>query len=176
MVSLISAGTILPSSKITKSPVTKSSALISLNFPFLLTIHWGEESFFKASRAFSALDSWIVPTMLFKKITTKIIIASAHSFKHKEIMAAPINTIIIGLQNCNKNLIINGFFFFSGREFLPSNFNFSNATSWLNPSSNDVLSSFSRYLISLISNIITNPPVIRLSIFWLITIYMSIRH
>ena len=76
---LISAGTDVPSSRMTISPGTNSSAGIVMILPFLLTTEVGALIFLRASRDFSAFASWIVPINPFNKTTNKIIIGSAIS-------------------------------------------------------------------------------------------------
>ena len=57
VMSLKSAGIVLPSSKMTTSPRTSSSAFNSMSLPSLLTTQVGDDIFFKASNDFSALFS-----------------------------------------------------------------------------------------------------------------------
>ena len=78
-ISLKSAGTVLPSSKITISPGTSSSAFSSTKAPSLLTIQVGEDILFKASNDFSALLSCTVPIIAFKTQTPMMMIGSAKS-------------------------------------------------------------------------------------------------
>ena len=90
-INLKSPGIYLPASIITISPGTISSERISFKEPSLLTRALGVESSFKASKAFSALDSWITPITAFIIMTKSIIKASLISPKNADIIAAMIS-------------------------------------------------------------------------------------
>ncbi|BAK79489.1 hypothetical protein MOUSESFB_0347 [Candidatus Arthromitus sp. SFB-mouse-Yit] len=87
---LISAGIILPASSIIMSPTTKSFELISIILLSRLTIAFGDDRFFNASRDFSALFSWMIPIVAFKIITMNIIILSSGSPRKNDIIPVSI--------------------------------------------------------------------------------------
>ena len=113
-----SAGTVLPSSKITISPTTRFSAGISTIFPSLLTVAVGADIFFKASKAFSAFISWMVPIKALIKTTPKIIKTSANPSgpslsqfnmaKTREIIAAIASTNVIGSAMLSQKILYHG--------------------------------------------------------------------
>ena len=78
-ISLQSAGTKLPASSSIISPGTSRVLSIVIVFPFLNTLEVGEESFFSASRDFSALLSCITPISALITTITTIIIESVYS-------------------------------------------------------------------------------------------------
>ena len=83
-----SAGIYLPASIIIISPGTTSFEGISKRIPSLFTIAFGVLSFFKDSKAFSALYSWTTPIIAFINITISIIIESLSSPIIPDIIAA----------------------------------------------------------------------------------------
>ena len=160
-----SAGTVLPSSKMTMSPRTSSSAFNSTSFPSLLTTHVGEDIFFKASNDFSALFSCTVPMIAFNTQTPKIMIGSAKSndspfLTTLKMEIATLNNAaakrmkIIGSLNWPKNTKKSGVFFFSGNLFGPYLTSLSPA-SWLVKPCSTLLSSCCKTSLALfVSNII----------------------
>ncbi len=125
MVSLMSAGVMVPSSRITKSPKTTSSAFTVFSFPSLLTVQDGEDIFLRASRAFEALASWMVPMVASSKSIAMMTPTSAQSsmsfmpctllmMANTASIAAAISKMITsGSLNSPKNMWMMLSFFFS---------------------------------------------------------------
>ena len=122
---LQSAHTISPVSSKTISPTTISSDGIFFTMPFLITFECGDDSFFKASMAFSARHSCTVPTTAFSITINSIMIGSIKSPSSdmnavkKEIPEAIRSISTMKSLNCDKNFIITLFFLLCVRAFLP---------------------------------------------------------
>ena len=132
---LISAGTILPSSRITMSPGTRSFASTERILPPLRTLARGEDIFFKASKAFSAFFSWTVPITALIRTTAKIMATSMNSShscpgstfpwvifktaKMRERTLAPSKMNVMGSLKLEKKVLISESFFFSSKRFSP---------------------------------------------------------
>ena len=90
--SLRSAGTCLPVSSTTRSPGTSSAASISWSVWSRRTTAFRRVIFFRASRAFFAFPSWIMPTAPFKAATAAMIQASPISPRNTEMTPAAAST------------------------------------------------------------------------------------
>ncbi|KKR95889.1 MAG: hypothetical protein UU48_C0040G0003 [Candidatus Uhrbacteria bacterium GW2011_GWF2_41_16] len=111
--SLISAGTTLPASRITKSPGTTSFDEIEIMLPSRITAAVGEAIIFNASIAFSALYSWINPITAFMITITTMAIVSTASPITPEIIAAMISIMIMKSMNWAISIPRGPFFFAS---------------------------------------------------------------
>ena len=103
MISLRSAGTCLPASRRTRSPITSSAASTVCSIPSRLTTAFSRVIFSKASSAFFAFPSCIIPTAVLRITTAAIIQASASSPKRTEIPPAAARTYRNGSASWEKS-------------------------------------------------------------------------
>ena len=121
-----SAGTKSPASRWMMSPGTSREASMTSVLPFRNTLAWGADIFFKASSAFSALLSCIIPMMALRITIRRMSTGSKNSIGSpstqaipKEMAAAMSRMIIITSLNWSKNRCRLLFFFFSFRRLGP---------------------------------------------------------
>src|SRR3989338_6645403 len=97
---LASAVTLSPFSTNRTSPGTKTLLSIIISLPSLITLALGEDNFFKAAMALSALNSWVNPKIILRIIITAITIELVYSLRKKEMVMAAISIQTNGLTNC----------------------------------------------------------------------------
>ena len=114
-----SAGTISPSRSNTISPTTNSAAGITLSSPWRNTRAVGALIFRSASKEDCAFFSCTMPMTAFKTTIENITLASVHSCKTAEIMAATIRIHTIGSKSCSFNICNNVLGGLERSSFLP---------------------------------------------------------
>ncbi|KJR40602.1 hypothetical protein MCHI_003503 [Candidatus Magnetoovum chiemensis] len=142
---LKSDGTIRPASKTTMSPRAIADVGMFMVCSCLITVDIGSAIFLSASIAFSALYSWMKPTIALSITMTIMAIVSDTSPINPEIIAAAISTMIMKSLNCSRNIASADFLFFSIRVFAPCVRRRFFASSWDNPEadvSNMLITSF----------------------------------
>ena len=143
-----SAGMKSPASRRMMSPGTSWAASMTCSFPSRSTLAWGADMFFRASMAFSALDSCIMPSRAFNTTMSKISTGSKNSMGSwpkqattKLTAAASSRMSIITSLNWSKNRWRFVFFLFSASLFSPYRSRRCRA-SWLERPAAEVCSSF----------------------------------
>ena len=132
-INLKSAGTSLPVSNITMSPITSSSDGISILFPSLITKASIFIRFSNASAFILAFHSCIVPNIPSSIITTNINIPSNSSPTINDSIIDTMSIYTMGLFISFKNISIMVFFLFLGKIFLPFSLSLLLASSFVNP-------------------------------------------